>query len=462
VGRLKPLRFREAGLVAILAFVAIGCGPTASVITTVGPGPGDGRSSAIPRPTADARPGASSEPGSSTEPGPTDALPTPGEPTPIPLSSPTPFSGAVWQPLPDFPSGNAFEVTGVTAFGAGFTAVGFQQVPGEDFFGRRQGVVWQSDDGRAWQSTVHPIFQFVTPEEIVALGDSLFVFGTIEVCDLSLGDECVEPPEAGWAVWRSTAGGAWERLPQHAQMQAGTIDGVVAANAMLIAYGWAGDNAQSVVWTSSDGVNWASTTDVVEMDPVTAMTGADVGLVAFGTRLASEAVDLELVAAVSVDGSRFAQVGTPALPAATVQSVTSGPLGLVAVGDADDLNLGFTGITLYSADGLSWTQTAAVDGSFVNSSIMSVHALPHGYVALGLVPLLDEFGIATGVSWMSRDGQGWQTLAPLGDRFSQLAASAVGPAGIVAFTVTEEDPDDETVVSTISAWFAPIEALSLP
>lgn len=452
MGGLRPPRFRKASLVAVLTLAVVGCGPTASVITTVGPGPGDGRSSANPQPTLDGQPDSSFEP----------ALPTLGEPTPIPLGSPTPFTGAVWQRLPDFPSGDAFEVTGVTVSGTDFTAVGFQQVPGEDFFGRRQGVVWHSNDGRAWQSTVDPIFQFVTPEEIVALGDSLFVFGTLEVCDLSLGDECVEPPEAGWAIWRSTAGGAWERLPQQAQMQAGTIDGVTAANGMLIAYGWAGDEAQSVVWTSSDGVGWASTTDLVDMDPVTAITGADVGLVAFGTRFASEAADLELVAAVSVDGTRFAQVGTPALPAATVQAVASGPLGLVAVGDADDLNLGFTGITLYSADGVTWTQTAAVDGSFANSSIMSVHAVPQGYIALGLVPLPNEFGIATGVSWMSRDGQSWQSLAPFGDRFSQLEASAVGPAGIVAFTVTEEGPDDETVVSTISAWFAPIEALSLP
>ena len=335
-------------------------------------------------------------------------------------------------------------------------------MPGEDFFGRRQGLVWRSDDGRTWQSTVDPAFQLVTPEEVVALGDSVFVFGTIEVCDLSLGDECVEPPESGWAVWRSTASGPWERLPQLAQMQTGTVDGVVAANGLLVAYGWTDDEAQSIVWTSADGTTWASTTDLADMDPVTAMAGSPTGLVAFGNRFASELGDLELVAAASTDGAHFARVNAPALPAATVQSMVAGPSGLVAVGDADDVDLRLTGIALYSADGLGWTQTSAADGTFAGSAITAVVAVPEGYVAIGVVPVPDDFGISTGVSWISRDGQSWQTLAPLGDTFSLLEASAAGATGIVAFTLTEEESDDETVINSISAWFTPIEVLRLP
>ena len=444
LGGLTSLMARAAVVIALSGIVLAGCGLTAPILTTATPEPGGAQPSpSVAEPTA------------------TDSAPTVGSETHTPLTSPSPFTGQVWQPLPDFPSGDAFEVTGVASSGTGLTAVGFQQVPGEGFFGRRQGVVWRSDDGRTWQSTADPVFQFVTSEEIVSLGDSLFVFGTIETCDLSLAEECVEPPESGWAVWRSTAAGPWERLPQQPQMQAGTVDGVVAANGMLVVYGWTGDDAQSIVWMSTDGVTWASTTDLAEMDPVTAMAGAPTGLVAFGSKFASEAADLELVAAAATDGAHFARVPAPALPSASVQSVAGGPLGLVAVGDAEDVDLIFSGIALYSVDGLSWRQTAAVDGSFSNSAITSVYAVPQGYVAIGLVPQLDDFGISTGASWISSDGQSWQALAPLGDRFSQLAASAVGTTGIVAFTVTEEEPDDETVISTISAWFAPIEALPI-
>ncbi len=142
--------------------------------------------------------------------------------------------------------------------------------------------------------------------------------------------------------------------------------------------------------------------------------------------------------------------------------MAAGPLGMVAVGEVEDIDLTFTGVALYSIDGLSWTQIAAPDESFANSAITLVHAVRAGYVAIGVVPQLDDFGISTGASWFSSDGQSWQALASLGDRFSQLTASAAGPTGIVAFTVTEEEPEDETVVSTISAWFAPVDAFSVP
>ena len=98
--------------------------------------------------------------------------------------APTSFDGAAWQPLGDFPFAGAFEVTSVTATRSGFAAVGFGAVPGETYFGRRQGIVWTPADGRTWQQSADPALQFVTPEEIVALNDSLYVFGTIQACGL--------------------------------------------------------------------------------------------------------------------------------------------------------------------------------------------------------------------------------------------------------------------------------------
>lgn len=383
-----------------------------------------------------------------------------GVPSAVPgATTRPPFAGPVWQQLLDFPVGDALEVTSVTASGAGFVAVGFQPLS-EATLGLSQGVVWRSDEGRAWQSTADPVFQFATPEQIVALGDSLFVFGTISQCDLGSDDECVEPPDSGWSVWRSTAGGAWERLPQQAQMQAAIVYSVVAGNGMLVAFGWTGDEDEPAIWTSADGVTWAQTTDLADMDPITAMGGAPSGLVAFGNRFSEQVDDQELLAAVSTDGSHYSLVSAPAPVATTVASVVAGPTGLVAVGDSADIDLNIDGIALYSTDGLSWTQGAAVDGSFAGSSIGFVHALAQGYVAVGSVPQLDDFGTATGASWTSTDGQSWQSLAPFGDTFGDLIASAAGAAGIVCFTVSDEGSGDQEPVSTsVSAWFAPIEAL---
>jgi len=71
----------------------------------------------------------------------------------------------------------------------------------------------------------------------------------------------------------------------------------------------------------------------------------------------------------------------------------------------------------------------------------------------------DDFGIVTGASWFSAYGLSYRSLAPIADRFSQLTASAAGTRGLIGFTVTEEEPDEDTVISTVAAFFAPIEAL---
>ena len=455
MGGLEPTS-RGACVALVLALGLIGCGPTAEVLTT----PTPGRASSPPQ-TPGVQPTTSLAPGATAAPGTTAGQTDDAAESLAPGASATPYSGQVWQALTDFPTADASEVTSVTATSDGYVAVGFGPYPGEDYFGRRQGIVWRSTDGRTWQPAVDPSLQFVTPEEIVALGDALFLFGTVETCNLSLDDGCVEPPESGWAVWRSIAGAAWERLPQLASMQTGTIDGVIVAGGALVAHGWAGEDSQATVWTSADGITWSQTADLAEIDQVTAMAELPSGgLVAFGSTYSSDLGDIELRAASSTDGVHFARIDVPALPATMIQAAVPGPGGIVAVGDGEDLDLNFNGVTLQSADGLTWTQTSASDGSFAGSALEAVHAVPSGYVAIGIEPLPDDFGVATGGSWSSTDGLSWRTLAPLGGQFSVLDASAAGATGIVAFTVTEEETDDESVTSSIAAWFAPLEALT--
>ena len=425
-----------------LAMVLAGCGPTT-----------DGLASASPQPPPTVQPTGGVQPTTGIDPSASDGA------TSVPASTSTPFTGATWQPLTDFPGTDAFQVTSVTAIGDGFTATGFQALADEGFFGRRQGVMWHSPDGRSWQTVVDQAFQFVTPEELVTVGTTTFVFGTYETCGLSFDDECIEPPEAGWGVWRSIEAGPWERLPLPASMQTGSVDGAIAANGGLVAYGLSGDDGQPVVWTSADGAAWAQTTDLAGMDPVTAMAAAPTGLVGFGNPFSSDFGDLELLAALSTDAVHFVRVTAPPLAATTIQSVTAGRNGLVAVGDGEDVDLNSSAVALHSADGSSWTEAAPTDGSFGQSALTGVHAVPAGYVAVGIKPVPDDFGKATAASWFSADGLSYRALAPFGNTFSQLTASVAGPRGIICFTVIEEEPDEETVISTIEAWFAPIEAM---
>ena len=168
---------------------------------------------------------------------------------------------------------------------------------------------------------------------------------------------------------------------------------MTVARRHLLHFGWAGDEALPTIWTSTDGVNWTSTVALADMDPVTAVAESPAGVAAFGTRYSDEIDDLQLIAAFSSDGVTFGTVDAPDLAGSTVQSLVSGDHGLVAVGESTDLDLNFTGLALHSADGLSWTQATAADGSFDGSDILGVHAVPGGYLALGLVPDSEEFGV---------------------------------------------------------------------
>jgi hypothetical protein len=466
VGRLKTT---PPSLLLVLAVVGVlglaGCGPTAEKSPTSRPlapsstpaGTAVGQSSSVPS-TSNASPPEGSPPAVAT-PVASGAGATPGSaPSGAPTAPGTPVAGSIWQSLTDFPSAGAFEVTSVTATTTGFTAVGFAGMPGEDYFGRHQGVVWRSTDGRTWEGAPDPALQYVTPEDVVALGDTLFLFGTFEMCGLNLDEECEEPVDAGWAVWRSVSNGVWERLPQLAEMQTGTVDGATTANGSLVCFGWTGDESLPTIWTSPDGASWNQTSDLAEMEQVTAVAGTPAGMVAFGTGYSAELDDLELVVAASSDGSHFGRTDAPPLSGTAIQSVAAGGTGVVAIGDTEDADFNVTGVALHSSDGLAWGQSAASDGSFNGAAGRAALSVPTGYVGIGIVPDPNDSGVLSGASWFSVDGLSWRTMAPFGSGFSDLDTSAAGPAGIVAFTVTEIDTDI-SVTSTISAFFAPVEAL---
>ncbi|MEO6351045.1 MAG: hypothetical protein ABIP53_10380 [Candidatus Limnocylindrales bacterium] len=468
---MARLNRTRAGTALLLVSLLVGCGPTAEAIVTPTPPPGGplvsipfrtvvpptATSPSAPAPTSTAPIDLSTPSGPVGSPSPTSPT-SPASAQPSGGVGPTLAPGERWIHLTDFPASGAFEVTSVAAALTGFVAVGFKAVGEEGFFGRRQGVIWRSEDGRTWTETVPTEFEFVTPEDVAVLGDAVFVFGSVETCDFSTDDECVEPLEAGWGIWRLDGAG-WERLPTPASMASGTMDGVAVANGALEAFGWASNETQSpIVWRSTDGVTWAESTNVAGMDPITTIGGVPAGVAAFGSVFDANLADLRLIAAYAADGINFAPANAPALSGTTIQGITSGPTGVVAVGDGDNVDVGFDGVVLFSTDGVTWTAGSAIDSSFSGATLRAVHAIPAGYVALGMLPeSLDA--MAAGASWFSADGLNWQMLSPLGGTFSLLETSAAGPTGIVAFTVSDVGFDDEAESSTVDAWFGPVDAL---
>jgi hypothetical protein len=86
-----------------------------------------------------------------------------------------------------------------------------------------------------------------------------------------------------------------------------------------------------------------------------------------------------------------------------------------------------------------------------------VHSVGGEYVAVGVVPGSGDRDVVSGSSWVYTETAGWHALEPFGDQFSDVTASAAGPAGVVVFTVTQS-ASDISATSTPAAWYAPVEA----
>jgi hypothetical protein len=439
----------------LLAASILACSGSSGLIFTPRPAPGTTPSSPDT--------GAPTHPATDT---PLPATTTPGQPTPdgslLPTASTTPSTlGPAFEQLVGFPTDNALEVTGVTATPGGFTAVGFGALPDEGYFGRRQGIVWTSTDGRIWSQSVDPALQFVTPRAVVALGNDVFVFGLFSTCPQLVYYSCTDAPDAGNAAWRSAGGGPWERLAVPPQMQLGLIDDVAAGADRLAVFGGAGAEQQtSALWLTSDGINWAETTDLAGLDPVSSLALGTTGVVALGTSFVAVAEDIQLVAAFSTDGIHFTPAAAPGLIGAAIDGVAEGGSGFVGVGyeTSEDVSLG--GVALHSPDGMSWTQAGSSDDSFAGSVLIDVHDLSNGYVALGFKASDEDFTVQDGRAWISADGKSWRLLAPLGATFTHFGASALGQGGLVVFAADQQEVGYDDVASTILGWFVPIHALT--
>ena len=226
-------------------------------------------------------------------------------------------------------------------------------------------------------------------------------------------------------------------------------------------FGGAGVEQQtSAVWLTSDGINWAETTDLAGLDPVSALAFGTTGVVALGTSFVAVAEDIQLVAAFSTDGIHFMPAAAPGLIGAAIDGVAEGGSGFVGVGyeTSEDVSLG--GVALHSPDGMSWTQAGSSDDSFAGSVLIDVHDLSDGYVALGFKSSDGDFTVQDGRAWISADGQSWRLLAPLGATFTHFGASALGPGGLVVFAADQQEVGYDDVESTILGWFGPIDALT--
>lgn len=217
------------------------------------------------------------------------------------------------------------------------------------------------------------------------------------------------------AIWTSTDGSGWDRVPGDVEVFGGegfqSIRGIVASDATLVAVGGDGSgDGRAAVWTSDDGLAWSRAPD------------PDGELDGEGSQRMN---------AVAAHGGRFTAVG---------------------IEEAEDGGAVSTRAAVWtSADGRSWTRHRdafpAHDGSGEQHPIgVTVH--DGRWVAAGWT---GGVGHQQAAIWWSDDGQRW--AAASGDTFSgsharSVRAIASGPGGIVAVGSINDGTDVDAAVWT--------------
>lgn len=263
--------------------------------------------------------------------------------------------------------------------------------------------------------------------------------------------------------------GSWQRIvdPAFAGGRAYALGGVAAPGDGYPAWTAAGStggdrpgSGAAEVWSSTDGIHWAS----VVLD----VGGARVSVANAAARRGGRAVVVG--SAASPEGDRDGRIWTSTDGAfwgpvdldpsvlggpgdEEITAVAAGPLGFVAAGverrDGHAVPAVWT-----SPDGLAWArEAAATGGPFLDGeAIRGVAVGPSGAVAVGTVRTGGE---TDGMAWFSADGAAWRTV-PLGAAgFAAPATQSVNAVTATAggFVAVGEDAngDRRAAVASTSA-----------
>jgi hypothetical protein len=187
--------------------------------------------------------------------------------------------------------------------------------------------------------------------------------------------------------------GSWTTAPDRPEYEDSKVNAIAAVDSRLVAVGFEPHAAGAAVWTSSDGLSWDRVPDdaVFAAAGMTAVVAGGPGFVAVGW--AGQPGDRAAVWT-SVDGRKWTRVAdAPDLAGAQMQSIVRLGTGFVAVGWGSDGAAAWT-----SVDGTTWRRAVTVD-SFRNMRMNGV--VSGGKVLLAVsapLPLGNSAGIWTSPS----------------------------------------------------------------
>jgi hypothetical protein len=241
-----------------------------------------------------------------------------------------------------------------------------------------------------------------------------------------------EDREARAAVWTSPDGIAWSRVPHNEALfgRAG-MDSVTVGGPGLVAVGTAtldNDRDVAAVWTSPDGITWSRVPyneAVFGGATMQSVTAGGPGLVAVGWDGHPHGGIGNAVVWTSVDGITWSRV--PHNEAVFgrddgqwMWSVTTGGPGLVAVG------FDSSGAAVWtSVDGINWSRVPHNEAVFGVGEMRSVTAGGPGLVAVGAPHGANSHAVV----WTSVDGITWSQVPHNEAVFGEAAMTSVTVAG---------------------------------
>ncbi len=260
-------------------------------------------------------------------------------------------------------------------------------------------------------------------------------------------------------VWTSADGVSWHASGPPAMAHADVYD-LMVADGLIIAVGEDVTNGvTAAAWTSRDGLSWTRSNGDLGCAVMSTVTRFGSELVAFGNRVPNDMPEYEVPPGVcewvSTDGLDWQAVTLPAAVFAGdayVASVSSGPLGLIAVG-SDAPPDGQVGMLWRSSDGRTWSRADRPIAPDWNSLDLAI-AGGRGLLVLGNGP---------GGHWLasSADLTSWTTerLPGKQDFIGEGRAIASGPAGLISLSCDFCSPDATAWTSSDGVSWQPLPAL---
>ncbi len=288
-------------------------------------------------------------------------------------------------------------VSGIVEGSTGFVAVGATVFADAS---KGDARAWTSSDGIRWQAApssagmVDASMESVTagPNGFVAVGSDGYPGGNTQL-----------PGARGAAVWVSSNGTDWTRVPNQKSFEGGVMFGVRRTSSGYVAWGEIHDAFGSSpplppIWTSSDGLHWDRVTGIADAgglgNPIRSIVAVGDRLIAVGYQqppVNSNGTDTPAAWWSAGGGRSWMAATTPdgsgaSSPSGGMSDVSVSGSDLLAVGllDAPPGQVGFSPpIVWRSTDqGTSWTALPN-DPSFAGAIMERVIGIDGRFVAFG-------------------------------------------------------------------------------